>query len=164
QAPSAHSLHAPEGPSRGVAPEVASAVVHQRFEESLSTGDAFLARAREVAGIVPGPLLEEFAPYLPAYRAIAARGGGVRFVALGALGADTLAALRNAGVQVRVLEEAREFAFVASDDDVLLFPAHLPPESGLRPVTVLLSDLLLVAHARLRFEDAWERAAEPVRA
>lgn len=129
------------------------------FEAGMQTALAILGRARDVAVLAPSDLLEEFlVPTLDAHRSLLRRGGTARVLSLGRPAESVADAAREAGLQVRWLDELREYGIVVSDREVLLFPSVQPAQSALTPCSVHLPDLLATGHFLLAFERAWERS------
>jgi hypothetical protein len=136
---------------------MASVRVLHGFEAGMKAGLGMVERATVVVAVLPAQAVSEFA-----HVAVAAlkKPHSVRLVLLGRE-EGTARALRDAGLDVRVLPEPREVAFVATDDTVLMFPATQGGENLLEVCSVLLPDVLTAAHLRLAFEDTWDRAKAP---
>lgn len=132
------------------------------FEDAMRVGLEMLRAARQVGIVMPGYNFEEFAlPVLPEAREVLARGGSVRVVVVGTADPAVVREARDAGLDIRVLDESREVALMATDVGAVLFSPEMRPESPLTPCVVAVLDIVAVTHFRLAFERAWA-AAMPV--
>lgn len=117
--------------------------------------------ADSVVAILPGRMVDNFAHVaVDELRAAFGRGQSVRMLLLSAP-SSTAQVLRDAGAEVRVLDELREVAFLATHNACLMFPATQGGDSSMELCAVLLPDVLTAAHLRLAFEESWDRAKAP---
>ncbi|MGH2668518.1 MAG: hypothetical protein ACRDH5_05245 [bacterium] len=129
------------------------------FEDGMAAAQRLFEGASTVVSLTAPQALEEFAPhFLDALRAKSAAGGKIRFLALGPVGRELVEELQGAGAEVRVLDERREIGFLASESQVLLYPADQQPGGMIKEMSILLDDLLAVTVLRLAFERSWEAA------
>lgn len=137
----------------------AGARVHRGFDDAIRVAMTTVQEAGQLVVLLPQHNFEEFGPVLLGeFRAVVARGGSVRILVVGDAPAELTRAVAEVGAEVRALREAREVGIVATDTTLLLFPPEQRPDSPLTVCLLEVEDPVALAHFRLAFERAWERA------
>lgn len=128
------------------------------FQDAAQVANRIYERGTLVNLLLPPGLANEFIPAsaFGALGDVVRRGGRVRLITTGPISDACLEACHEAGILHRWVPERRETAAVASERELLLFPADQDAEPGFPESVVHVEDVVMAMRHLRAFNRTWE--------